>query len=249
MFFFKKRVDNETKKIDKAKLPLHIAIIMDGNGRWAKKRGLTRGMGHREGARNLKKVTKFCGNLGIKFLTIYAFSTENWKRPKNEVDTLMSLLLEYLKNADRELGGENVKIKVIGDRQGLSEQIKSEIKRVEESTKANNGMQLNIALNYGSRDEILHAIKEISKEIGKGELSADKIDIKTVSDHLYTYGTPDPDLLIRTSGEKRISNFLLWQIAYTEFWYTDALWPDFSEKHILEAIQVYQSRDRRFGGV
>ena len=249
MLFFKRKSKKEAKEIDYTRLPAHIAIIMDGNGRWAKKRGLTRSFGHKEGSNNLKKIAGFCDDIGIKYLTVYAFSTENWKRPKNEVETLMSLLLEYLKNAERELGGRSMQIRVIGDKKGLPEDIQKEIIRVEKSTQMNTGLKFNIALNYGSRDEILFAIKEIVKEVRQGKMIEDKIDMQTVTDHLYTVGIPDPDLLIRTSGEKRISNFLLWQSAYTEFWYTDVLWPDFKENHILEAIEVYQNRNRRFGGI
>lgn len=236
-------------KNDNNILPSHIAIIMDGNGRWAKRRGLPRTVGHREGSNTLRKIVVACNKLGIKYLTLFAFSTENWKRPKSEVDALMSLLLEYLKNAENEIGGRNIKIRVFGDKKGLPVEIINQIKRVAISTGKNNGLTLNIALNYGSRDEILHGIKGIARDVAAGTLKVEDISEETFSDRLYTAGIPDPDLLIRTSGEMRISNFLLWQLAYTEFWYTDVYWPDFNETHLMEAIREYQNRQRRFGGV
>lgn len=250
MSFFKKLFSGKSKDATgSGKLPVHIAIIMDGNGRWAKKRGLPRNFGHREGSNTLKRIVKFCNGIGIKYMTVYAFSTENWNRPKSEVDTLMSLLLEYLKNADKELAGQNIRIRVIGEKTRLNEEIKNEITRVEKSTVDNTGLNLNIALNYGSRNEIVHAAKEIAKDVKLGKLKIEDINENALESRLYTACIPDPDLLIRTSGEERLSNFLLWQLAYAEFWYTDVLWPDFSKEHILEAIKVYQSRNRRFGGV
>lgn len=242
--FTKKKISRNT-----GNMPQHIAIIMDGNGRWAKKRGLPRNVGHREGSRNLKKMVAFCDKIGIKYLTVYAFSTENWKRPKNEVDGLMSLLLEYLKNAEKELGGDKVRIRVVGDVKGLPVEIQKEVDRVTKMTQGNEGMILNIALNYGGRDDIVKAVKEVAKDVAQGRLDVKDIDGQAISTRLYTAGTPDPDLIIRTSGEKRISNFLLWQAAYSEFWYTDVYWPDFREEHILEAIDEFQKRNRRFGGV
>jgi len=236
-------------ELDKNKLPIHIAIIPDGNGRWAKKRGMPRSAGHREGAKTLKKIVKFCAQLGIKYMTIYVFSTENWKRPKSEVDDLMSLLLEFLKNAEAELEGSNVRIKVIGRIEDLSEELQREISRVEKHTDGNTGLCLNIALNYGGRDEIVSAVKKIAREVAEGRLKPGDINENTISDMLYTSKIPDPDLLIRTSGEKRSSNFLLWQLAYTEFWYTNVLWPDFSEENMVEAICDFQNRNRRFGGI
>ncbi|WP_265443510.1 isoprenyl transferase [Acetivibrio straminisolvens] len=235
--------------IDYNKLPAHIAIIMDGNGRWAKKRALPRSVGHREGAKTLKEITTFCGEIGIKYLTVYAFSTENWKRPKSEVDALMNLLLDYLKNAETHIGGKSVRIQVIGDVSVFDDKIKKEIDRVTKLTSKNTGLILNIALNYGSRAEIVHAAKKIAKEVSEGKLKVDDIDEKVLNDGLYTAMIPDPDLLIRPGGEKRLSNFLLWQSAYTEFWYTDVLWPDFKKEHILDAIFEYQKRNRRFGGI
>jgi undecaprenyl diphosphate synthase len=236
-------------KVDMDKLPKHIAIIMDGNGRWAKKRGLPRTVGHREGARTLKTISTFCGNIGIKYLTVYAFSTENWKRPKAEVDSLMDLLLDYLKNAEKHIGGKDVRIQTIGDTSVMSGEIQKEIERVTRETKNNSGLILNIALNYGGRDEIVHCVKDIVEKIQKGKISKDDINEEMISNNIYTKNIPDPDILIRPGGERRLSNFLLWQVAYSEIWYTDVLWPDFREKHIVEALLDYQNRNRRFGGL
>ena len=249
MFLIGKWLRKEKTKVDMNSLPQHIAIIMDGNGRWARKRGLPRNIGHKEGSRNLRKIVAFCSKIGIKHLTVYAFSTENWSRPKSEVDGLMSLLLEYLRNAEKELGGENIRIKVIGDMNGLPEEIRREAARVTKITQKNTGLTLNIALNYGGRCDIISAVQEVARDVKAGKLDIESIDEQTLSIRLYTAGIPDPDLVIRTSGEKRISNFLLWQVAYSEFWYTDAYWPDFGEEHILQAIRDFQKRNRRFGGV
>lgn len=232
-------------KIDDEKLPRHIGIIMDGNGRWARKRGLPRAAGHRYGAEALKKVALFCEELGINALTVYAFSTENWKRPKAEVDNLMLLLSEYLSNAKKELGGKNIVIKAIGNVEPFSKDIKEKIAQTEAFTAANTGMTLNIALNYGARDEILHAIKGIIKT----KASAEDITEQAVERFLYTKDNPPVDLIIRPSGELRLSNFLLWQCAYSELWFSDVLWPDFNKKHLLRAIADYQGRNRRYGGV
>lgn len=247
MFFFGKR--NKPLITDNNSLPEHIAIVMDGNGRWAKRRGLPRSAGHREGANTLKKIVRYCNEIGIKYLTVYAFSTENWTRPKEEVDALMSLLLEFLKNADREIAGKNIKIKIIGDSNGLTEEIKREIIRVTENTRKNDGLTLVIALNYGSRSEIVEMVKRIAIDVKIGGLNTESINEKLVSSYLYTAGIPDPDLIIRPSGENRLSNFLLWQSSYAEFWYSHILWPDFSRKDLLEAIEEYQRRSRRYGGV
>lgn len=249
MLFLDRLFKKNMLSVDSSKLPVHIAIIMDGNGRWAKKRRLSRSIGHREGSNTLKKIASFCNDIGIKYLTVYAFSTENWKRPKNEVDALMTLLLEYLKNAEKELADKNIRLNVIGDTKRLPHDIQEQIKKVISLTQNNNGMIMNIALNYGGRDEIIFAVKKILKDAFEGKVRINDINDKTISDRLYTAGMPDPDLLIRTSGEKRLSNFLLWQCAYTEFWYTDVLWPDFRKEHLMEAIKVYQSRNRRFGGI
>ncbi|MCX8130087.1 MAG: isoprenyl transferase [Clostridia bacterium] len=248
MFNFS-RFKKTSYEIDKNNLPVHIAIIMDGNGRWAKRRGLSRSLGHREGSNVLKRITEFCSDLGIKYLTVYAFSTENWKRPKSEVDKLMDLLLEYLKKAEDELSGKNIRIKVIGDKKGLPLEIQKQVERVEKFSRENTGLCLNMALNYGSRNEIINAAKLLIKDCNDGKIKVDDIDENLFSDRLYTTGIPDPDLLIRPSGEQRISNFLLWQAAYTEFWYSNVMWPDFKKEHLLEAIRDYQNRNRRFGGI
>lgn len=234
---------------NKEQIPAHIAIIMDGNGRWASKRGLPRNAGHREGANTLKRVVRICDELGVKYLTVYAFSTENWSRPKDEVDALMSLLLEFLKNADNELAGKNIRIRVIGESDGLTNEIKKEIARITSNTMNNTGLTLLIALNYGSRTEITNAAARIAREVKRGTLNPEDINEKLFSRYLYTTDIPDPDLVIRPSGEHRISNFLLWQSSYSEFWYSDILWPDFSKKYLIEAITEYQRRNRRFGGL
>lgn len=236
-------------EIDKTALPRHIGIIMDGNGRWAKGRGLPRSAGHKAGASTLKTITKACGKMGIEVLTVYAFSTENWSRPKAEVDALMKLLMEYLKNAEREIDGDNVQIKVIGDVSAFSDALQKEIIRVEKMTSSNDGLILNIALNYGGRDEITKAVRTIAQKVQDGEISVDSIDEQTISDQMYTYGQPDPDIIIRPSGEFRLSNFLIWQSAYAELWFSHILWPDFNVKHLETAILVYQKRTRRFGGI
>jgi len=245
MFFGKK----ENLQIDKNNLPKHIGIIMDGNGRWAKKRGLPRSAGHSAGAESLKKIITEANNLGIKYVTVYAFSTENWKRPKAEVDFLMDLLMDYLVNAEKTLAGENVVIRAIGSRAELSEEMRVQIKKTEEFTKNNTGVVMNIALNYGSRDEMLGAVKNISADVRDGKMSIEDINEKLFSDYLYTKGQPEVDLLIRTSGEKRLSNFMLWQVSYAELWFTNKLWPDFKPKDLRQAIYDFQNRGRRFGGV
>ena len=237
---------NKKREIDRNNIPKHIAIIMDGNGRWAKKRGLTRSMGHREGSRTLKKIVEACYQLGIRYLTVYAFSTENWSRPKEEVDELMKLLLEYLRNAERELAGKKVRIRVIGEKKHLPGEIIKEIKRVEENTENIEGLDFIIALNYGGRQELVEAVSNLVEDAKEGLIS--EIDEEAISERLYTNGIPDPDLLIRTSGEMRISNFLIWQLSYSEFFFCDVLWPDFSEVNLRNAIISYQGRQRRFGG-
>ncbi len=250
MVFFDRLFTKKNKIIKEFKVvPNHIAIIPDGNGRWAKKRGLPRNMGHREGSMNIKKIVIYCSKIKVKYLTFYAFSTENWRRPQGEVDALMKLLMEFLRKAEKELDGSNVKIRVIGDVAGLPDELQKEIVRVEKFTSSNDGLNLNIALNYGSRLEMLHAVKEISKKVKENKLSINDIDESQFESCLYTAGIPDPDLLIRTSGEQRISNYLLWQCAYSELWFTDALWPDVNESHIAEAIRDYEKRNRRYGGL
>lgn len=244
--FFKNKIKQE---VDFSNLPSHIGVIMDGNGRWAKKRGLPRSAGHSKGADTLKKIVTECNKIGIKYITVYAFSTENWKRPKDEVDYLMNLLLNYLKDAENTLAGENVVIHAIGSRAELSEEIREQIVKTEKFTEKNSGIVMNIALNYGAREEIVHAAEQIAEEVKNGVLDPHDISAKTISEHLYTKNQPDPDLIIRTSGEERLSNFLLWQAAYSEFWFTDKLWPDFGVKDLYEAIADFQKRGRRFGGV
>lgn len=247
MFMLGKR--DKKAAIAPEQLPGHIAFIMDGNGRWAKKRGLSRNIGHAEGSRMLKEVVKACYNLHIRYVTVYAFSTENWARPKEEVDQLMKLLLEYLKNAESDLEGRAVRIRVIGSRKGLPEDILREIDRVEANTAGNRDMDFIIAINYGGRQEILEAARTLAREVGDGTLKAEEIDEACLESHLYTKGIPSPDLLIRTSGEQRLSNFLLWQCAYTEFHFPDVLWPDFKERQLQEALHAYAGRSRRFGGL
>lgn len=243
------KTKSKINEIDYDRLPKHIGVIMDGNGRWAKKRGLPRSAGHSAGAESLKKIVTECNKMGIKYITVYAFSTENWKRPKDEVDFLMNLLMDYLKNAKTTLAGENVVIKAIGSRKELSQELREEIKKTEEFTKNNDGIVMNIALNYGSREEIVNSVKEICKNVCDGKCGVDDINAQMISDNLYTASQPDPDLIIRTSGEERISNFLLWQIAYSEFYFTKKLWPDFKVRDLHEAIIEYQNRNRRYGGV
>lgn len=238
---------NKKSEIDPDNIPEHIAIIMDGNGRWAKKRGLSRSVGHREGSRTLRKIVEECYQLGVRYLTVYAFSTENWSRPKEEVDELMKLLLEYLRNAEKELAGKKVRIRVIGGKKHLPEEIIKEIRRVEENTENIEGLDFIIALNYGGRQELVEAVSKLVEDAKAGLIS--EIDEEAISKRLYTRDIPDPDLLIRTSGEMRISNFLIWQLSYSEFYFCDVLWPDFSPTHLRDAIISYQGRQRRFGGV
>lgn len=230
-------------------IPEHVAIIMDGNGRWAKKRSLPRMAGHREGMKVVKKITKLASDIGIKVLTLYAFSTENWKRPKDEVNYLMRLPVEFLSTFLPELIQENVQVRVIGDQSMLPDYTVNAVKKAVNETKQNTGLILNFALNYGSRTEIVEAVKKILRDREDGKLHIDDIDEQLFSNYLMTKKLKDPDLLIRTSGEIRLSNFMLWQLAYTEFWFTDVLWPDFNEHHFLDAIREYQQRIRRFGGV
>ncbi len=245
MTFFKKK----THDVDFDNLPRHIGIIMDGNGRWAKKRGLPRSAGHAAGAETFKKITTYCGEIGIKYLTVYAFSTENWNRPQSEVDALMCLLSEYLSRAYDELRGKNVRVRVIGERYMLSEKLLSEIEALEKHTEKNMGLQLNLALSYGGRQEIVHAAKKCAERVKNGEISPEDITCDMMSSYMYTAGQDDPDLIIRPSGEKRTSNFLLWQSAYSEYWFSHVMWPSFKEKHLLEAIAEYQKRNRRFGAL
>lgn len=251
--FFKFK-DKSTKNIenniiDMNRVPVHIAIIMDGNGRWAKERNLPRSMGHRAGVETIREIVKECNTLGVKYLTLYAFSTENWKRPSEEVGVLMKLLVEYLKGEFEELNKNNVIINSIGNIEKLPIECQRELKTAYNNTKNNTGLVLNLALNYGGREEITNAVKLLYEDIKKGKIKEEDINEKSISNYLYTKGIVDPDLIIRPSGELRISNFLLWQCAYSEFWYSDIKWPDFKKKHLHQAIYDYQKRDRRFGGV
>jgi undecaprenyl diphosphate synthase len=236
-------------KIQELQIPSHIAIIMDGNGRWAKKRALPRIAGHHEGMKVVRKITRLANNVGVKTLTLYAFSTENWKRPKMEVDYLMKLPEEFLGSFLPELVEENVKVVMMGDREMLPTHTRNAIEKAMEDTKENSGLILNFALNYGSRSEIIEGIKGVLKDCKDGILDENELNEDIFSGYLMTNGLNDPDLLIRTSGEIRLSNFMLWQLAYTEFWFTDVLWPDFAEADFIEAIEVFQNRQRRFGGV
>lgn len=226
----------------------HLAIILDGNGRWAKKRGLPRTAGHVQGAKNVETVCRLCHAKGIKYLTIYAFSTENWKRPSEEVKTLMRLLDSYLESCIKTSKKDNMRVRLIGDRSGLTELIEK-IERLEEVSKENDGLQLQIAINYGSRNEITRAVKSLAKKVQMGELEPEEIDEDRISKTLDTADIPDPDLMIRTSGEQRLSNFILWQLAYSEFYFSPVAWPEFDEKELNHAMDVYYGRDRRFGGV
>lgn len=249
MFNFLRRKSDLTDSLDTSNLPRHIGIIMDGNGRWAKKRGLPRSAGHRMGAKVLEQITRDAGHLGIRYLTVYAFSTENWKRPKEEVDALMKLLSEYLDDYKRLIGDEDIRVKIIGSYDGLSEDIIAKIKNIEEQTKNNSAITLNIALNYGGRDELVFAMKKIASDVKDGNINIDDIDEDMISESVYTNYMPDPDFIIRPSGEYRLSNFLLWQSAYSEFWYSDILWPDFTRDDLIRAIIDFQKRNRRYGGV
>ena len=243
MSIFKK---SRTAAIDPKRLPVHIAIIMDGNGRWAKKRGLPRSAGHSAGASTFKSIARYCNQIGIRYLTVYAFSTENWKRSQDEVEGIMNLLREYLIDSAN-FKGENIRLKFIGDLSRLAPDILELIEKAEKDSEDATGLQVNIAFNYGGRDEIVHAVRDIAQNVLQGSLNAEDITEQTVSDNLYTADMPDPDLVIRPSGEYRLSNYLIWQTAYAEFWFTDVLWPDFSKKDLDEAIISFSKRDRRFG--
>lgn len=242
-------MNNLKYDIDLENMPTHIAIIMDGNGRWAKSRFLPRTAGHKAGVETIRKVVKEADRLGIKYLTLYAFSTENWKRPKLEVDALMNLLVTYLKNEIDELHKNNVKLTAVGDFEKLPEACVRELHSAMDKTKDNTGVHLNLALNYGGRNDIREAVVELAKEYKEGKISLEDITEENIKKHLSTGEIPDPDLVIRTSGEQRLSNFLLWDVAYSEFYYTDIHWPDFDGEALEKAIYAYQKRDRRFGGV
>lgn len=230
-------------------VPQHVAIILDGNGRWAKSKGMPRNYGHAQGSKNVERICEEAWRMGIKYLTVYAFSTENWNRPKSEVDALMKLLRNYMKTCLKTAEKNDMKIRVIGDVTALDEDIKGRIKELEEASKNNNGLNFTIAINYGSRDEMIRATRRLAQDCVDGKVEVSDIDEKLYETYLDTHGVPDPDLLIRTSGELRLSNYLLWQLAYTEFYFTDVLWPDFTKEELVKAIEQYNSRDRRFGGV
>ena len=236
MFFKKKTVERP--------LPTHIAIIMDGNGRWAKNRKMPRSAGHVAGAKTFKNIARYCNKIGLKYLTVYAFSTENWKRPEDEVKGIMNLLRDYLKDAEN-FKDENIRVRFLGNLEPLDEDIKALIKKNEEGSRDATGLNLNIAINYGGRDEITNAVKSI---VASG-IEPQDITEATISDYLYTSGMPDPDFIIRPSGEYRLSNYLIWQSAYAEYWFSDVLWPDFTPKHLERAIEEFNKRNRRFGGV
>lgn len=241
----KNRIADVYAGIDRSRLPRHVAVIMDGNGRWAKRRMLPRSAGHRAGVERVRTIIRMSSDIGIEYLTLYALSTENWKRPADEIGTLMSLLLEYLRKELSELHEKNVRIMTLGDISRLPEEVRAEIERAKETTKDNTGLTVNMALSYGARQEIVGAVK---RALAAGK-SADEVDETYISSLLETAGQPDPDLMIRTSGEARISNFLLYQLAYAELYFTDTLWPDFDEQQYAKALAAYAARERRFGGV
>ncbi len=247
-FRFSRKI-KKTADVDMTRLPQHIAIIMDGNGRWATSKGLPRTAGHRVGSETFRKIATYCNNIGIRHLTVYAFSTENWKRPKEEVDTIMSLLKQYLLEACEKIVADNISLKIVGDTSRLSQELLDIIKKTDELSLTSTGLKVNVCINYGGRDEIVHAAKVLAHRVAEGTLAPDAITENMLSDALYTAPTPDPDLIIRPSGEIRTSNFLLWQSAYAEYYFTDVLWPDFDESELDRAIVSYQSRSRRFGGV
>lgn len=231
------------------KVPQHIAIILDGNGRWAKSKGMPRNYGHAQGSKNVERICEEAWRMGIKYLTVYAFSTENWNRPDSEVSALMTLLRNYMKTCLKTAAKNDMKIRVIGDIRPLDDDIKNRISELESATVNNGGLNFTIALNYGSRDELIRAARKMARDCADGKLEADDIDESVFESYLDTHGIPDPDLMIRTSGEQRLSNYLLWQLAYSEFYFTDVPWPDFTKEELMKAIEEYNHRHRRFGGV
>lgn len=248
MPLFKKKQQQELSLSDII-LPEHIGIIMDGNGRWAKKRGLPRSAGHTAGAQTFRKIARYCSDIGIKYLTVYAFSTENWRRPKEEIDALMRLFKDYLQEAIRDFKDDSIVLRFIGDRTAFSPELLSLMNENEQESCNRDGMVLNIAMNYGGRAELVTAIQDIARKAAEGSIKPEEITESLVSDHLYTSGQPDPDLIIRPSGENRTSNFLLWQSAYAEYVIMDVLWPDFTERDLDKALIEFAKRNRRFGGV
>lgn len=231
------------------KIPDHVAIIMDGNGRWARKRGLPRTAGHAKGAQVVEQILQDASDIGIRYLTVYAFSTENWSRPASEVNTLMNLFRTYLKSSMGKCMKNNVRMRIIGDRTKLSPELTALIENAEKTTENNTGITFTLAINYGSRDEMRRAVTDIAKEVKEGRLAPEDITEETISSHLDTADLPDPDLLIRTCGEQRLSNYLMWQLSYTELYFTDVAWPDFTKEDLLKAVEAYQHRERRFGGL
>lgn len=230
-------------------IPNHVAIILDGNGRWAKSKGMPRNYGHTVGAKNVETICRAADALGIKYLTMYAFSTENWNRPKDEVSALMTLLHSYMKNCEKRANRENMRVRVIGDVTKLDEKLRAQIQSLEENTKENTGLQFQIAINYGSRDEIVRGIKKLAHDVKEGKLEPGDITEEVFDGYLDTNEIPDPDLLIRTSGELRLSNYLLWQLAYSEFYFTSVPWPDFTPEELKKAVEEYDHRNRRYGGL
>ena len=230
-------------------IPQHVAIILDGNGRWAKSKGMPRNYGHMEGAKTVEKICEEAWKMGIKYLTVYAFSTENWKRPKEEVEALMKLLRNYMKSCLKTAAKNDMVVRVIGDKTGLDDDIREKIDELERASANNQGLNFQIAINYGSRDEIVRSVRKIMEDVKTGKIEAEQMDESMFDSYLDTAGIPSPDLLIRTSGEQRLSNFLMWQLAYTEFYFTDVPWPAFTKEDLEKAIEKYNSRDRRFGGV
>lgn len=236
-----------TEHIDAEKLPQHVAVIMDGNGRWAKKFGFFRNIGHENGVKTVRKIVSYCAKIGVPYLTLYAFSTENWNRPKAEVSALMKLMMIALKKDIKSFKDNNIRLNAIGNLDDLPSDVKKELIKAMEDTKDNTRLTVTIALSYGARSEMIHAIQKITDKVKNNIISLEDIDEQTINNHLYTHNLPDVDLLIRTSGEQRISNFLLWQIAYAELYFTEVLWPDFAEEDFAQAIYSYQNRERRFG--
>ena len=249
LFNRKRKAEIDRKSVTRIPLPEHIAIILDGNGRWAKKRGLPRTAGHQEGAKNVKFISILCADLGIKAVTVYAFSTENWKRPPEEVKFLMKLPIRFFDEWAPELMENNIRMKIIGNENELPEELQEKVREVQEMTKNNTRMTLTIALNYGAQDEIKQAVQAIAADVARGFLRPGEITESVIESHLMTAGLPPLDLLIRTSGEERLSNFMLWQLAYSELYFTKTAWPDFKEPELLEALMHYQKRNRRFGGL
>ncbi|CAM3527099.1 isoprenyl transferase [Zobellia roscoffensis] len=237
----------DLEELDKNKMPKHLAIIMDGNGRWAKKQGKLRVFGHENGVKTVRETVENCVRLELQYLTLYTFSTENWNRPKIEIDTLMRILVSSLKKELKTFSKNNIRLNAIGDIESLPKRANKELKEVMEKTRENTGMTLTLALSYGAREELKNAVKQISTKVKNNIISIENIDETIINNHLYTHDLPDVDLLVRTSGEHRISNFLLWQIAYAELYFVDVFWPDFSSQHLAEAIKSYQNRERRFG--